>query len=373
MKQYIKCFANCIPVKGYKQSFLYDIQRPKASNAIPNDLFEILTEYSDKPIHEIKQLYSNECNEIIDEYFQFLLDEEFAFVFYEEEKEAFLPLDLTWKSPSDIENAIIVLDKIDVGYISKVVKSLSDFRCDAVQFWFLFCPTIEEIEHVIKTLDKSHILTVECVFNINSSIKYEDYTDLRKHYPRLQKLIIGNANEDYFSMDCHELVSKKAINFTLDCGQISPYYFSLNIHTFTEAQMYNTCLNHKLCIDADGNIKNGPAMKQNFGNIQTVTLKKVIEKPEFKKMWYINKDQIDVCKDCEFRYMCTDCRCFIKDPENLYSQPAKCGYNPYICKWNGQEGYIPVEDCGTYSKETGFVPDKEKISNLNKQIWGEDE
>ena len=110
---------------------------------------------------------------------------------------------------------------------------------------------------------------------------------------------------------------------------------------------------------------------KSFGNIKDTTLEEAINKPGFKDLWYICKDQIDVCKDCEFRYMCTDCRCFIKDPDNIYSQPAKCPYNPYICLWEGQEGYVPVEECGTYSRETGFVPDKERIKELNKQIWGE--
>jgi len=114
-------------------------------------------------------------------------------------------------------------------------------------------------------------------------------------------------------------------------------------------------------------------MERSFGNIKDTTLKKAIEKPGFKDLWYIHKDQIDVCKDCEFRHMCTDCRCFIKDPDNIYSQPAKCTYNPYVCKWEGEEEYVPVEECGTYSLNNGFVPDPEKIKALNKQIWGEDD
>jgi SPASM domain peptide maturase of grasp-with-spasm system len=126
-------------------------------------------------------------------------------------------------------------------------------------------------------------------------------------------------------------------------------------------------------VDAEGNIKNCPAMERSFGNIKDTTLQEAIEKPGFKDLWFVHKDQIDVCKDCEFRHLCMDCRCFIKDPENIYSQPAKCTYNPYICKWQGQEGYVPVEECGSYSRETGFVPNHEKIKELNQQIWGEDD
>ena len=49
----------------------------------------------------------------------------------------------------------------------------------------------------------------------------------------------------------------------------------------------------------------------------------------------------------------------------------ECPYNPYIAKWEGEEDYVPVEECGTYSKETSFLVNKRKINKLNKQIWGE--
>ncbi len=44
----------------------------------------------------------------------------------------------------------------------------------------------------------------------------------------------------------------------------------------------------------------------------------------------------------------------------MYSQPAKCTYNPYICKWKGEEGCVPVEGCRNEVVTSGFVPDHEK-------------
>ena len=63
----------------------------------------------------------------------------------------------------------------------------------------------------------------------------------------------------------------------------------------------------------------------------------------FKSLWGIKKENIDVCKDCEFRHLCTDCRAIIMEPENIFSQPAKCNYNPYLAKWKGEKGFISVE------------------------------
>ena len=72
MKIYPKLYASCIPVKGYKQSFIYDLQRSKSSNAIPNDLYNILTLHENKTIEEIKREFDNQYDEVIDEYFDFL-------------------------------------------------------------------------------------------------------------------------------------------------------------------------------------------------------------------------------------------------------------------------------------------------------------
>ena len=74
-------------------------------------------------------------------------------------------------------------------------------------------------------------------------------------------------------------------------------------------------------------------MINDFGNIKNTTLSEAIHKKDFKKLWNITKDQIEECKDCEYRYVCTDCRVFIKDNANIYSKPSKCNYNPYKSVW----------------------------------------
>jgi len=45
-----------------------------------------------------------------------------------------------------------------------------------------------------------------------------------------------------------------------------------NLPFFTEAQCHNTCLNRKVCLDAEGNIKNCPAMAKSYGNIKDTSL-----------------------------------------------------------------------------------------------------
>jgi len=71
-----------------------------------------------------------------------------------------------------------------------------------------------------------------------------------------------------------------------------------------------------------------------FGNIKEVSLVEAIGHAEFKAFWNTTKDQVKVCQDCEFRYICTDCRAYIEEPEDKYSKPLKCGYDPYSGEWS---------------------------------------
>ena len=70
-------------------------------------------------------------------------------------------------------------------------------------------------------------------------------------------------------------------------------------------------------------------MDKSFGNIRTDKLIDILNIKAFKKVWNINKDKIEVCRDCEFRYICTDCRAIRENKSDIYSKPLNCSYNPY--------------------------------------------
>ncbi|NJL77136.1 MAG: hypothetical protein HC892_21095, partial [Saprospiraceae bacterium] len=70
-----------------------------------------------------------------------------------------------------------------------------------------------------------------------------------------------------------------------------------------------------------------------IGHINKVSLREPLLDNPFKRAWKIKKDDVKICKDCEFRYICSDCRVFTEDPEDINSKPLKCGYNPYTLEW----------------------------------------
>jgi SPASM domain peptide maturase of grasp-with-spasm system len=107
----------------------------------------------------------------------------------------------------------------------------------------------------------------------------------------------------------------------------------VTVDHFTEALQFNTCLNRKISICADGEIKACPAIGHSCGNVASVSLEAAARDPVLVQLGGITKDQVAVCRDCEFRYICTDCRAFTAEPGNQYSKPAKCSYDPYSAIW----------------------------------------
>ena len=370
-----RLFAPCIPVKGFRRSIIADINRHQLLH-IPNSLYNILTECRNMTLAEITEKYGKENESVVLDYFNYLESNELTFTIDKSELTLFPKLPMQWDFPSLCSNAIIDIEPNSSYDVEAAFRKLDEIDCFHLQIRVFFLTDRQYVERLLDSIHNKSFRSVHLVLDYSKELEDTCRDEWTRKFPKLAKTELFNAPKDSIYHLTNGLslmiISKNQISSSSDCGKVSSKYFCIEMKHFTESQRHNTCLNRKVCIDAEGNIKNCPAMAKSFGNIRDTSLKEAIEKPGFKDLWYICKDQIDVCKDCEFRYMCTDCRCFIKDPGNIYSQPAKCTYNPYICLWEGQEGYVPVEECGTYSRETGFVPDKKRIAELNKRIWGEE-
>lgn len=92
-----------------------------------------------------------------------------------------------------------------------------------------------------------------------------------------------------------------------DCGDILPCIFSRNIK---------------------------------LGNVLDDSLTKILDRPELNAIWASTKDDVLVCQDCEYRYVCFDCRrssfeeMGTQDLTKYLSAPyPRCTYNPYTGEW----------------------------------------
>ncbi|MGM9512565.1 grasp-with-spasm system SPASM domain peptide maturase [Larkinella sp. GY13] len=330
--QYFRLYACCLLIKGSRRSLINDGQR-NIFYFIPNSLYLILVNDKNKSYEEILAKYDEKDHITICEYFTFLHQNELLFWCKKEELELFPDIELRWESPAVITNAIIDINGQSYYDFCSLFQELEQLGCKYIQVRCYTLKLLKFFEDVLCELEDRRILSIELIIKSSSEIDINNLINLVRRFPRIQNIIIHSAESNVVLKEYKLSWVKQTVTDHSHCGLISPNYFSTNLNTFTESQKHNTCLNRKISIDVNGEIKNCPSMTKSYGNIRDTTLLEAINKPGFKDNWFIHKDQIEVCKDCEFRHICTDCRAYIQDPANIYSKPAKCSYDPYTATW----------------------------------------
>ena len=334
--KYLHLFANCIPVKGSRRSAIYDLQNLEYF-LIPNELYVIIESYKQLPVQQIREKYEKKNWNILDEYFQFLIDNELAVLVEKEDIALFPMLSMEWDYPGTISNAILDIGTWTYDYLKKVIFELDQIGCFNLQVRCFDEKASEYWSNFFKLFDNTRITSLECIIKYHTSISdinfWEDHVN---KYVRIKNIQIHSTptlpdNNPFVGRVF--FYSYKVLDES-NCGTICPQYFDINIQIFTESLKFNTCLNRKIAVDKSGLIKNCPSMQNDFGHVSNVSISDVIKKNEFQALWKLKKDDVLVCKDCEFRYMCTDCRAYLSNPQDIYSKPLKCGYNPYTAEWN---------------------------------------
>ncbi|KAB8152711.1 grasp-with-spasm system SPASM domain peptide maturase [Kordia sp. TARA_039_SRF] len=330
-----KLFADCIPVKGANRGVLCDLQRSNIE-FIPNSLCDLLHKYDGYEISSILRDHTKNDHETIIEYFDFLYANDF--IFFTKTPNLFPPIKMEYKTAFEITNAIIDFNKSSYDF-KKVFSELEKVSCKHIQLRFFSKIQSNELASIINLLNRksSIIQNIKIFIPYNLQNTKNNLEKLLKKNGRISNIIIYNApkTEVYnIKYQGKLLYTIKNIIDERSCGIINANNFVINSNNFIESKKYNSCLNGKISIDALGYIKNCPSISEHYGNIQNNTLKDALSHKDFKKYWNITKDEIDICKDCEFRYICTDCRAYRENPKDEFSKPLKCGYNPYTNEWS---------------------------------------
>lgn len=332
-------YPNCIIVKGQVRSVICDLQFNRF-DYIPNSLAELFDNSNNISVNSFRQSLSESDLDTFDSYLKFLVENKYGFL-TKLNVECQFQYDLTWDNPSFITNCIIdYSENISLKYYEKVYYDLEVLGCKTIVFRFDYVikpnALFAFLMHSLKL--NSRIISYEIYLPYNVIYTDNILDQLKSILYRIRIICFYNYKENlvYHNGDKGMgiiILIKEDITIHLSCGLILPDYFHVNEELFTEAQKHNTCLNRKISIDVNGEIKNCPSMAKSYGNIKDTTLAEALEKIGFKDLWFINKDKIHVCSDCEFRYICTDCRAYIENPEDIFSKPLKCGYNPYTADW----------------------------------------
>lgn len=331
-KKYFYLFATCIPVAGARRSIIIDTQRNKIF-FIPNALYQIIRLLKTMETDLVKQHVDHQ--DTLESYLDFLVENELGI--YTDSLKKFPPLQSTYRFPGEITNVIIEVSNDYRFPMDDIVSQLSDLGCESMELRFLNWVPKEYLFQLLNSTKGSTLRSIIVNIPHNEELDEEAIRLICKNYPRICNIHLYRC----IPLRPAIKVDKCSVTFTQQesinckmCGNISVKYFHPNFQMYSESLVFNSCLNKKISICADGEIKNCPSQSTSYGKIEVVRLKDVVETNRFSMSGRIRKEDIQGCRDCEFRCICLDCRSFLSDPNDIYSKPLKCGYDPYTNEWN---------------------------------------
>jgi len=329
-----RLFACCLPVRGALRSVVCDLQRHRY-HLIPNGLYEILTTHRDRTLDELKEIYGSESYGLLDDYFEFLVREDLGF--WTTEPEAFPDLEGGFQTPETITNAIVDADSGSRHDWADVFSQLNDLGCKALELRFYDALGLEELNRILALASDGSLRSIDLLVRWTPEVTLEALQELVGRHRRIRNVTVHSAPENRDHPDAVDSVSilfvTQKVTSHAACGQVLPAYFTIGTESVLEAMQFNSCLHRKISVDARGEIRNCPSFPAGYGNARDTRLQSVVERPEFREVWGTTKDQVETCKDCEFRYICPDCRAWVRDAGDRFSKPSKCRYDPYTATW----------------------------------------
>lgn len=357
-----------MPVKGYLRSIIYDIQRGD-SYFIPNAMLSFIKKINKKNLmSELIVKYINKGEN--SNYLNFLLDNELVFFTGLADKNLFPNIDENYESPEFLYKLDICLnDKLNVNFLNNILDkfnlSIINIRVNFSKQENILDKFLEEIRY--STLRNINLYFDDTIFNY----------DMLKYFKTEKRI-----NLIYLSFKLEHIEVLKeyknkifVYNSFKNTSNLSSSSFVIETNVFLESQNNNTYYNKSLYIDSNNNISNSLLYETFFGNVNEIKSINdflfIIKTEEFQKYWHISKSSLDICKVCEFRYMCIDSRVPIQRKKNEWFFEIECNYNPFIAKWKGEKGYKNLKECGIVSNLNEFKVNQKKLNKINRELWEE--
>jgi len=348
----------CIPVAGYNRAIIYDLGR-KDYYFISNAHYDILN--TNGLINFGRVSDPSERSELIN----FLLNLEIIFeVASVREEKRFPKISKALHQVNALTHAVIHVNTSSnfIDFISRMpLQNLS-----------IISPRLDDdLIKMMKLLTHLEIDSVYLYIETFDKESFDQYERLLAGQPALFSV-------NFFGEDSPQTRLKDNIYYNFFAENFGDYQQLLTVDKlfvnqefFLEAYNKHTYYNGKIYIDRSGNIKNGLNNIKSFGNIHSISYEEfyqTINSKEFLTLGNIRKEEILVCQNCEFRYMCTDTRVPEKGVEYWFHH-FECVYNPYISKWKNEEDYLTLQESGITVSASGCIIDKDKLSETFNKIW----
>lgn len=289
---------------------------------------------------ELKSFYNHEHDAGITALFDYIARKGYGF--YTSTPQYFPPLDLSWASPFPITNAVIEAHNWDIS--SAALSEIVGIGCQAIALIFLAHISLSSIEQLfISKIKHSQTSYASIYMPYNETISRKD----------IEKILIRNQIISNISLlvDCKQqsiallnelptllqsrvqLVDADVLSLGKNTTIFANKNFVVNVTAFSEAQKYNLGQNRRVCIDRLGRIKNDLSHTTCFGQVGVDRVAEVLRSSAFRQKWTVAKDKVQVCCDCQYRYMCVDFT-DIEFVGGKWHRVEACRFNPHRNSWH---------------------------------------
>ena len=108
------------------------------------------------------------------------------------------------------------------------------------------------------------------------------------------------------------------------------FFFTVTPQFFHQARKSNPCWRGEMAVSAEGKVFPCVFSRQTtFGDANQDGITPAVQTLQ-QQCWVITLDNVDRCRDCEYRYACMDCReLSISSGHGLHGRQPRCQYDPY--------------------------------------------
>lgn len=184
----------------------------------------------------------------------------------------------------------------------------------------------------IKKAIKVNLSLRVCVIVMNKNIR-----DVEKTVNFLKSLGVKNIRSSVIEPagrgSGDNLISPEIVNRQLTT---KPYFPKTDYTVFWRNRFGHNCFLEQICVSVDGEVY--PSLLErniSYGNVKQKPLNEIFFSHEALRVRGLNKDRIEACRDCEYRYCCFDCRTRARDflTSDFHCKPWWCLYDPYSGVW----------------------------------------
>ncbi len=325
-------FANCIPVKGHNRSIIYDLGQ-YTYHYIPNSLYDLLIKY-ETTNEWYNDVTPNEY-EIIDEYINFLITNNLVLNCKNIDCKCFAKLNTFWETPEQLSIIALKYDgKKSFYLLLKIEEFIRNSYAKNLSINYFGNET--DLLILLKSLKNTYVNNIE-LYLLYSDFSKNEVEDIVIENPAISRIILLGAknNSSKYLDNGKQIIKYETTSNSINHPDES-ISFVVNRDFFIESQSFNCYYNKRIFIDEQGGIKLNNEL-ESIDNVVNVKFDELLKNELIKKYWAVCKDKIEVCKDCEHRYMCYDSRLPKQNQSGCWFYETECGYNPYIAKWQVEE------------------------------------